>query len=164
MDVLFADDDLNGADQAGLQPGVLHHLAHHIGGGGLALGAGDSDGGQLLGGVAEPGGAQLCQSQTAVGHLQHGDVGGHLHIMLNDHNGSPLGGHVGQIAVAVADGAHYADKDAARLHLAGVIYQCGNILFQSALHQRVVQALHQIHQSFHPLISPSNTVVAGPVI
>ena len=65
-----------GADDAGLDPARLQHALDEVGNGGLALGAGDADDGQLLGRVPEQVAGHDGQSRPAVFYQGHRRVFG----------------------------------------------------------------------------------------
>ena len=174
-DVLVTDDGFDGADQAGGQAGLFQDAPNHVGGGGLALGAGDPDGGQLFRRMAVPGGGQLSQSHTAVIHLEHGDIFRHLHVLLHHQRHSALFQHVRNVFVAVSDRTRQAEEDTAGNGLSRVVDDFSDVLFQAALEQSIIHTENQVdqfhisksflcHNAPYRSISPSNTVVAGPVI
>ena len=146
------------ADHAHLVAAGLQHRLDHVGGGGLALGAGHADHGHLPGGVTEVGGGQHGHGVAGVagledGHLGHGrhDVGGQ--IVLDDQRPCALGDYIRRKLVAVPLGAHNTDKQTARGHLAGVIVDVGDLGIQAALHQCVGDVLDKMFQKHGPYLT-----------
>ena len=155
--------DAVGANHAHPVPGGFQHCLDHVGGGSLALGAGHADHGHLPGGVAEIGRRQHGHGVTGVvgfqdGHLGHG--GDHLggQIVLDDQRRRALGHHVGRKLMAVALGAHNADKKAAGGHFARVIVNVGYLGIQTALHQRVGKVLDQLFQKHDLYLTVSQNI------
>ena len=147
--------DAVGADHADLFPGSFQHALDHVGGGGLALGAGHADHGHLAGGVAKEVGAHQSHGIAAAFHLHHGHArhGGQVDVVLDDQCADALGGAVGGKLVAVALGAHDAHEQQARGRLAAVINDVVDLGLRAALHQCVRHALHQLFQ-FHTVYAP----------
>ena len=98
--------DAVGADHPHLAAGGFQHAADHVGGGGLALGAGDPDHGHLPGGAhghlpggaAKEIGAHQGHGVAAALHLEDGDPfqPGQVDVVLDDQGRRPLGGAVGR--------------------------------------------------------------------
>ena len=111
--------DAVGADHPHLAAGGFQHAADHVGGGGLALGAGDPDHGHLPGGAAKEIGAHQGHGVAAAFHLEDGDPfqPGQVDVVLDDQGRRPFGGAVGRKVVAVPLGAHDADKEHPALRL-----------------------------------------------
>ena len=134
-----------GADHAHLAPGGFQHAADHVGGGGLALGAGDADHGHLAGRVAEQVGAHQGHGMAAAGHLEDRDPfqPGQVDVVLDDQGRRPFGGAVGRKVVAVPLGAHDADEQHPRGGLAAVVNDIGDLGVHAALYQGAVHPLRQ---------------------
>ena len=134
-----------GADHAHLAPGGFQHAADHVGGGGLALGAGDADHGHLAGRVAEQVGAHQGHGMAAAGHLEDRDPfqPGQVDVVLDDQGRRPFGGAVGRKVVAVPLGAHDADEQHPRGGLAAVVNEIGDLGVHAALYQGAVHPLRQ---------------------
>ena len=142
--------DAVGADHAHLFAGGFQHALDHVGGGGLALGAGDADHGHLPGRVAEEIAAHQRHGIAAVLHLHNGHVrhGRQVDVMLDDQYAHAFGGAVGREVVAVTLGAHDADEGHALGCLAAVVDDIGHFGLQTALHKGKGDAFHQLFQ-FH---------------
>jgi hypothetical protein len=142
--------DAVGADHAHLFAGGFQHALDHVGGGGLALGAGDADHGHLPGRVAEEVAAHQRHGIAAVLHLHNGHVrhGRQVDVMLDDQYAHAFGGAVGREVVAVTLGAHDADEGHALGCLAAVVDDIGHFGLQTALHKVKGDAFHQLFQ-FH---------------
>ena len=129
--------DAIGADHAHLAARCFQHALDHVGGGGLALGAGNANHGHLAGRVAE----EVCTHQrhgiAAALHPDHGHIrqGGKVDVVLDDQRADSLCGTVGGELVAVALGAHDAHECKPRGCLAAVIDDIRNFRIQAALHQ-----------------------------
>ena len=133
-----------GADDAALVAARVHHGMDHVGGGGLALGAGHADGDQLFGGPAEVVAGEQRQRPAAAFHLHHCYALGHLVQLVLDHqHRSALLRHIYGVVVAVPVGAHNAHKGPAGLYLTGIVGDVHHFGVQAALHQRVVQPIEQ---------------------
>ena len=124
---LVPDEGAHGADHAGLMARGGENGAEDIGGGGLALGAGDADDGQPVGGVAIEGGGQQGQRDPAVFHLNDGGAPRAVHRVLHYYCGGPLSGHGGDEIVAVRPGAGQRHEQALRPGLPGVAAQAGDL-------------------------------------
>ena len=113
---------LYGADEAHLIAAGLHNRFKHIGGGGLAVGAGDAHQPQAVGGMAEPGGAHLRPGFPGGFHQE---LAGQSHVLFRyDGRGPGLGGLPGEL-MSVYTRARNADKCPARLHPARIAgYPC----------------------------------------
>ena len=72
VDVFPADDHLDGAHQAHLVTRIFQNGFHHVGGGGLPLGAGDADDPQFFRRISEICRGDKCHGIPSVGHLDHG--------------------------------------------------------------------------------------------
>ena len=134
-----------GADHAHMAAGGLQHAADHVGGGGLALGAGDPDHGHPAGRVAEQVGAHQGHGVAAAGHLQDRDPFQPFQadVVLDDQRGRPPGGAVGGKRMAVPLGAHDADEQHPRGGLAAVVHNIGDLGVHAALHQGALHPLGQ---------------------
>ena len=140
--------DAVGADHAHLAACGLQHAFDHVGGSGLALGAGDADHGHLAGRVAEEVGAHQRHGIAAALHLDHGHPGQgrKVDIVLDDQRADPLGGAVGGKRVAVPLGAHDAHEQKPRGSLAAVVDDIRDLSIQTALHKGKGHAFHQLFQ------------------
>ena len=140
--------DAVGADHAHLAACGLQHAFDHVGGGGLALGAGDADHGHLPGRVAEEVGAHQRHGIAAALHLDHGHPGQgrKVDIVLDDQRADPLGGAVGGKRVAVPLGAHDTHEQKPRGSLAAVVDDICDLSTQTALHKGKGHAFHQLFQ------------------
>ena len=129
--------DAVGADHAHLTACGFQHALDHMGGGGLALGAGDADHGHLPGGITEKVAAHQRHGVAAALHLHHGHAGNRckVDIVLDDQRADPLGSAVGGKLMAVALGAHDAHKGKARGRLAAVVDDIRNFRIRAALYQ-----------------------------
>ena len=147
--------DAVGADHAHLAACGLQHALDHVGGGGLALGAGDADHGHPAGGIAEEIAAHEGQRIAAALHLQHSDAGDgrEVDVVLDDQRRDPLGRTLGGIVMAVPLGAHDADEEPPRGRLAAVVDDVLDVMLKAALHQRIGHALQQLFQ-FHGSDAP----------
>ena len=142
--------DAVGTDHAHLFARGFQHALDHVGGGGLALGAGNADHGHLLGRVTEEVAAHQGHGIAAALHLDDGGLrhGGQVDVMLDDQHADALGGAVGGELVAVPLGAHDADEGKARCGLAAVIDDIGHFGLHTALHEGKGDPFHQLFQ-FH---------------
>ena len=115
----------HGADHPRCVPGREQNVPHHVGGGGLALGAGDADEGEALGGVAIKGGGQVGQGVPGLFHHKEGDRTGQGH--RGHHSGGPpvhrLGDVLGAVGVFAGDG----HEEGAGGDGAGVAGEGGNV-------------------------------------
>ena len=137
VEQLVPDDRAQGADHTGLVPRRLQNGLYHMGGGGLALGAGEADEGELVRRMAEPGGGGMGQGSPGVGHLYHRHPLGHAHFPLHHQGGGPLFQGGGDIVVPVGLEAGDAQEKGPGGHLAGVIFQGGDLRLLRPLHQSV---------------------------
>ena len=80
------------ADGARLDSRVREDLGDHGGGGGFALGAGDGDGFELVGGMAEQLGAHQREGEAGVVDLDDGDAFGDvkIEVVADDERGGAL--------------------------------------------------------------------------
>ena len=117
---LLADHVLIGADQTHLGPRrLLQNGFQQVGGGGLAVGAGDPDHGHALGGVSKEVGPHRRQSPAGIRHLDIGDIP--LRRLLAQHRRrAGLHGLSDEI-VSVRRKAGHGHKQSAGSHRPGVI-------------------------------------------
>ena len=136
-DDLGADHVLVGADEAHLGPqGLLQDVLEEVGGGGLAVGAGDAH--QLHGSrrVSEPVDAHMGESRPAVRGAHEGnvplrrflaeDAGRALLQGAHDGCGACGDGH-GDEAVSVGLAAGHGHEEVAGLRLPGVVADAGDL-------------------------------------
>ena len=104
--------DAVGADHAHFAACGFQHALYHVGGGGLALGTGDTDHGHPAGGVAEQVAAHECQRIAAALHLQHGSTGdgGKVDVVLDHQRRHGRRATHWAASVAVPLGTHDADE------------------------------------------------------
>ena len=150
-----------GADQPHFAPGGRQHGGNQVGGGGLALGAGDADHRQLSGRFAVEPDGQPGQCFAAVGNLEHRKVGGQTrHRPLTDNTRRARRGSLPGVGVAVGVLAGQTDKQSPRRHGAGIVTQ--GLCFGAgvALEQDAVgdpEKLTQIHAASLPKNCPYQT-------
>ena len=127
--------DAVGADHAHLAACGFQHALDHVGGGGLALGAGHADHGHLAGRVAEEVRAHQSHGIAAAFHLDHGHArqGGKVDVVLDDQCADTLCRAVGGKLMAVTLGAHDAHEQKARCRLAAVVDDIRDLGVQTAL-------------------------------
>ena len=139
FDRLRADERADAADQAGFVPRFFQNCFQQVGGGGFAFGAGDADGFQLPGRVAEEIGGHLRQRDARVRHLHHRDVGGGIHRVLHNQCSRALFGGLRSEGVTVELGAADAHERAARRQLAGVVGDVSQFGIGRLLQKPVIQ-------------------------
>ena len=124
-----------GADHAHLAACSFQHALDHVGGSGLALGAGHTDHGHLAGRVAEEVRAHQSHSIAAAFHLDHGHArhGRKVDVVLDDQCADTLCRTVGGKLMAVTLGAHDAHEQKARCRLAAVVDDIRDLGVQTAL-------------------------------
>ncbi|SCI03647.1 Uncharacterised protein [uncultured Clostridium sp.] len=124
-----------GADHAHLAACSFQHALDHVGGSGLALGAGHTDHGHLAGWVAEKVRAHQGHGIAAAFHLDHGHArhGGKVDVVLDDQCADTLCRTVGGKLMAVTLGAHDAHEQKARCRLAAVVDDIRDLGVQTAL-------------------------------
>ena len=115
------DEDAQRSDGTGLDAGVLQDGADHGDRGGLALGAGDRDGGQLLGGSAEEFDAHQRQHRSRVFNADDRHAVVCDTLVLNDQRLSAAFYSVGDEFVAVNVVALQGDERTALDDLAAVV-------------------------------------------
>lgn len=150
-DVPVADDGLDGADKAGGFPRLLQDAPDHVGGGGLALGTGNADGGQFFRRVAIPGCCQLRQGQTGVLHPEDRHILGDSYLPFHYQGRRALFQDLRDIVVSVCDCAGHTEEDAAGNRFPGVVNHFADLLLQAPLHQGIVHAKNKVDK-FHSTI------------
>ena len=126
---LIPDHILIGADEPHLGPGgVFQDILQEIGGGGLAVGAGDAHHGHLPGRVVEEIGPHHSQGSAAVFHLDIGNVPLRRRLAQNAH--CPPLHRSRDILVAVGSKAGHGDEQVPGLGLPGVVADAGNLHLQ----------------------------------
>ena len=138
-----------GADHADLVTCGFQHGLDHVGGGGLALGAGHANHRHFQRGTAKIGGGKQRHGVTGVLELDHGHIrqsGQHLggQVVLDGQHGSAFGGNVRGVIMAVPLGADDADKQTAWRYLAGIIVNVSHFGIQAALNKCIVQIFQQL--------------------
>ena len=130
LKALHAVVGVDGGDNAGLPSPLALLVAvqdglHIVGGGRLALGAGDADDLQLAGGmVVEPVG-QRGQHLSGVGNGDAGQAGDGVLLLADAGHGALIPGHLQKLSLKV--GA-LADEEGAGGHLPGVAGEAGDAL------------------------------------
>ncbi len=125
--MLVPDDDLDGADEAGGDPGMLQDRADHEGRRRLALGAGDADDLQFFRRIMEISGRNQGQGIPGILHQDHGRPLRHLHRMLGyDDDGAVLS-YLPCDVVAVEGCTLDADEHALLLYFFCIVYQFTDI-------------------------------------
>ena len=148
------------ADHAGLIPGGGEDLPEHMGGGGLALGAGDGGQGQRLGGMAVK--LRRQPGQGGAG-LLHGGSGDPLRKRrAADHGGGPPGQRVGNAGAAVKFCTLHGHKERPRDYLPGIAGDGGDVRLLRAVRPQDRQKLGQLHRenSFPVVVTLRNELDA----
>ncbi len=132
-----------GADHAGLVPGGGQDVPDHVGGGGLALCAGDGDEGQIVPGAAVELGGQ--QGQGGPG-IVHGGAGDALGQGRGAHHGggAPIQG-LGDVGAAVGAVAGQGGEQGAGGRLPGVAGELADLGILGAGPAQGGQQLGQLH-------------------
>ena len=133
-------NDFNGADQAGFKTGSLQNGFHHIGRGGLSLGAGDPDNLHFFRRVPVPGRRDQSHGITAVLHLDHRNLLWDSDRSLHHDGGSSLTGHLRRVLMPVRHGPLNTEKQRIRNRLAGVVYNRLYLLVQLSLDACIIQS------------------------
>ena len=141
---LPADHILVGADEAHLGPPPLQNGLEKIGGGGLAVGAGDGHHGHLPGGMAVEVRSQDGQRPPGVFHLDIGN--GLLGNALAEDDGGPGGFGLSDVGVAVRRIAGDGHEELPRLYLPGIVADAGDVSLQIGGGGKDLDARQQIFQ------------------
>ena len=138
-DVLVADDDLDGSDEAGAYPSVLQYGTDHEGGGSLALGAGDADDLQLLRGISEVGRGNQGQGVPGVLHQNYGCACRYVHRMFSHDNHRAVFCRFACHIMTIEGGALDADEHALLLYFSGIVYKLADVDVDAAAQDFVFQ-------------------------
>ena len=98
-DALLADHVAGGTDQAHLHARRLQDGLDHVGGGGLALGAGHADKAHLVRRMAVERRRHAGHRSTDAGHLHLGDV--HVHKVIHHQRHAAVGDRLWRVVVGV---------------------------------------------------------------
>ena len=139
MDMRLSGYDFYGADQPHLPPSLLQNGLHQIGGGGFALRARNAYDLQLPCGVAEERRRDKGQRIVHILHADHRHIRPfrQFHLMLREQCRRPGTHRIRRKLMAVRFSPRYADKQAARCHLSGIIDNICYFLFCRAAHALV---------------------------
>ena len=141
-----ADHVLVGADEAHLGAGLLlQDGLEKIGGGGLAVGAGDAHHGHGVRRMAEEVGAHHRQGPAGVRHPDERHIP--LRLLFAQHRRRAGGHGLADEGVAVNGKARHGHKQVSRLDSPGIIADMGDIHIQVRRGGQDVKALQQFVQS-----------------
>ena len=137
-----------GADHPHLLSRRLQNRLHHVGGGGLSLGARHAHGDHPADGVAEAQGGHHRQGMAGIFDLHHGHSLRELRLPLHHKGLHPLGRHIRHKPVGVDAAPLHAHENRPGNRLPGVIDHVLRLCIQIPLQHLILQTLQPVRK-FH---------------